>query len=265
MLRSVVPAAAAALSALLVTSVVAQNLPDLEGRTIVAVTENAFVPLNFVDQKTGAWIGLEYDLVNEIAARVKAKVEWRTSAWDVMLQGVRDGQYDMAIDGISVNPERAQIVDFSDPYLTSEQVMLVRSDEARFTDAVSFRANEPLLIGTQAGTTNFYVAIYDVLDGNEANPRVRLFDTFGTSVEALRSGDVDLVLMDSSGVEGYLGANPGAFKVVGTPLGTDSFAIALQKGSDLLTPVNAALAQMAADDTLDLVRKRWYVDYKVAP
>lgn len=264
-MRALATAAVAALLAVVALPATAQQLPDLGGRTIVAVTENAYVPLNFVDPRTGDWIGLEYDLTNEIAARLNARVEWRLSAWDVMIQGVRDGQYDLAMDGISVNPDRAAVIDFSDPYLTSEQVMLVRADETRFTDAASFRANDQLLVAAQAGTTNFYVAVYDVLDGDEANPRVKLFDTFGASVEAMRAGDVDLVLMDSAAAQGYVGANPGAFKLVGSPLGTESFALVLQKGSDLLAPVNAALAQMAADGTLDRLKTRWYVDYKVAP
>lgn len=58
----------AGLSAALPTLAFAQTLPDLGGRTIVAVTENAYVPLNFADPRTGEWIGLEYDLVNDIAA-----------------------------------------------------------------------------------------------------------------------------------------------------------------------------------------------------
>jgi len=265
MLRSVALVVASSLALAFAPAASAQDLPDLRGRTIVAVTENAYVPLNFADPRTGQWIGLEYDLVNEIAARINARIEWQLSAWDVMIQGVRDGQFDIALDGITINPDRAAVIDFSDPYLTSEQVMLVRGDETRFADAAAFRADETLLVGAQVGTTNFYVAVYDVLDGNEANPRVKLFDTFGASAEALRSGDIDLVLMDAISAEGYLGANPGAFKIVGNPLGTESFGIVLRKGSDLLGPVNAALAQMTVDGTLDLLRKRWYVDYKVAP
>jgi polar amino acid transport system substrate-binding protein len=50
----------------------------------------------------------------------------------------------------------------------------------------SFAADEDLLVGAQAGTTNFYVAVYEVLDGNEDNPRIKLFETFGASVQALK-------------------------------------------------------------------------------
>ncbi len=142
-------------------------LPDLGGRSIVAVTENAYVPLNFADPATGEGIGLEYDLFNEIAKRLNAKVDWQLASWDVMIQAVRDGQFEVGMDGITINDERKAQVDFSDSYLTSQQFMLVRADETRFADAASFAADTNLLVGAQAGTTNFYVAVYDVLDGDE--------------------------------------------------------------------------------------------------
>ncbi|MEO8685095.1 MAG: transporter substrate-binding domain-containing protein [Devosia sp.] len=242
----------------------AQALPDLAGRTIIAVTENAYVPLNFADPKTGEGIGLEYDLVNEIAKRLNAKVDWQLSSWDVMIQAVRDGQFDIGMDGITINDERKAQIDFSDPYLTSEQLMLVRADETRFTDNVSFAANPDFLVGAQAGTTNFYTAVYSVLDGNEANPRIKLFDTFGASVSALQSGDVDTVLMDQTSANGYIGANPGAFKVVGGPLGSEDFGFILAKGSDLVAPVNAAIAAIKADGTMDALQKKWFYDYNAA-
>lgn len=242
----------------------AQDLPDLGGRTIVAVTENAYVPLNFADPETGEGIGLEYDLFNEIAERLNAEVDWQLASWDVMIQAVRDGQYDVGMDGITINAEREEQIDFSDPYLTSQQFMLVRADEERFTDAESFAANEEFLVGAQAGTTNFYVAVYDVLDGDEANPRIKLFDTFGTSVQALASGDVDTVLMDQTSANGYIGANPGAFKVIGGPLGTEDFGFIFTPGSDLVAPVNAALAQIREDGTLAELEEKWFYEYNAA-
>ena len=242
----------------------AQALPDLAGRTIKAVTENAYVPLNFVDPKTGESVGLEYDLFNEIAKRLNAKVEWNLASWDVMIQAVKDGQFDVGMDGITINEERAQQIDFSDTYLTSQQFMLVRADEDRFTDAKGFSADPDLLVGAQAGTTNFYVAVYSVLDGDEANPRIKLFDTFGASVQALKAGDVDTVLMDQSSASGYIGANPGAFKSLSEALGSEDFGFILQKGSDLREPINAALKAIIADGTLDKLKQKWFYEYNAA-
>jgi polar amino acid transport system substrate-binding protein len=242
----------------------AAELPDLGGRTVRAVTENAYVPLNFADPKSGEGIGWEYDAFNEIAKRLNLKVEWNLSSWDTMIQAVREGQFDIGMDGITINDERKAQVDFSAPYMVSEQFMLVRADEERFADAKSFAANEELLVGAQAGTTNFYAAVYNVLDGNEQNPRIKLFDTFGASVQALKTGDVDLVLMDQASAAGYIGASAGAFKLVGEPLGREEFGFIFTPGSDLVAPVNAAIQSMKDDGTLEKLNRKWFYEYRAA-
>jgi len=251
-------------AALLASSVGAhaQELPDLGGRTVNAVTENAYTPLNFADPATGEGIGWEYDAFNEIAKRLNMNVEWNLSSWDTMIEAVRQGQFDVGMDGITITDERKTQVDFSDPYMVSEQYMLVRADEDRFTDAASFAANDDLLVGAQTGTTNFYVAVYNVLDGDEANPRISLFDTFGDSVQALKAGDVDLVLMDKTSAEGYMGAEPDAFKIIGEPLGTEEFGFIFTPDSDLVGPVNAALLAMAEDGTIEKLNQKWFFEYR---
>ncbi len=239
----------------------AANLPDLKGREVHAVTENAYTPLNFADPKTGKGIGWEYDAFNEIAKRLNIKVVWNLSSWDTMIQAVKSGQYDVGMDGITINDERKTQVDFSDAYLVSQQFMLVRADETRLEGAKKFAADKDLLVGAQPGTTNFYVAVYSVLDGDESNPRIKLFETFGASVQALKTGDVDTVLMDATSARGYIGANPGSFKVVGEALGTEEFGFIFTKGSDLVAPVNAAIKSMKEDGTLEKLNQKWFFDY----
>lgn len=263
-MKSVALAFAAVLAIASALPAAAQELPDLGGRAIRAVTENAYTPLNFADPKTGEGIGWEYDAMNEIARRLNAKVEWNLTAWDVMIEAVRTGQFDIGMDGITINDERKQQVDFSDPYMKSEQYMLVRAGEERIRGKESFVENTDLLIGAQAGTSNFYAAVYDILDGDEANPRIKLFDTFGASVQALKSGDVDMVLMDQASVDGYIGANPDVFKTVGDPVGSDEFGFILTPGSDLREPVNAALASMRADGFIDALNRKWFYEYSAA-
>ena len=252
-----------ALVAFLAISAFAQGkkLPDLKGRVIRAVTENAFTPLNFVDPKTGTAGGWEYDTVNEIGRRLNAKVVWNTCSWDTMIQAVRDGQYDVGMDGISITDDRKKQVDFSDSYMVSQQFMLVRKDETRFKNAAEFAANPKLLIGSQAGTTNFYVAVYNVLDGKEDNPRIKLLETFGATVQALLAGDVDCVLMDAASSRGYIGANPEKLKIVGDPLGTDNYGFIFKTASDLVAPFNAAIQALKDDGTLDKLTTKWFFEY----
>ena len=239
----------------------AQDLPDLKGRAITVVTENAYPPLQFVDPKTGTAIGWEYDAMNEIAKRLDLAVTYENSSWDAMMPAISQGQYDIGMTGITIRADRRDVVDFSEPYMHSEMVMLVRADETRFADEAGFHAHDDLLIGAQPGTTPFYVAVYDLLDGNEANPRVKLFETFGASVQALRAGDVDLVLTDATAGKGYAAAYPDSFKLVGTPMAGEDFGFIFPKGSDLVAPVNAAIAALRADGTLARLDQKWFVDY----
>ena len=246
-----------------ISAAAAGSLPDLKGREINAVTANDYPPLNFVDPKTSEAMGWEYDAVNEIGKRLNATIKWHISSWDAMIQSVADGQYDIGMDGITINDERKTQVDFSDAYMRSEMLMLVRADEARFTDGESFGKFEKGLVGAQTGTTNFYVAVYNMLDGKEDNPRIKLFETFGASVQALKAGDVDVVLTDSAGGQGYIDAYPNTYKLIGQPMGSEDFGFILKKGSDLREPVNAALAEMKADGTLEKLTQKWFRDYKM--
>ena len=234
------------------------RLPDLEGRSVVAVTGNDYTPLNFVDPLSGEAVGWEYDAVNEICRRLNCTVDWQVTSWDTMIAAVQEGQFDVGMDGITITDERKQQVDFSDPYMVSQQFMLVRADEDRFSTPEEFAADENLLIGSQTGTTNFYTAVYEVLDGDEANPRIKLFENFGATVQALIAGDVDMVLMDAASSRGYIGANPDQLKSIGDPLGTEEFGFIFTPKSDLVQPFNAAIAQMKADGYLDYLNNRWF-------
>ena len=253
----------AALTLALTTTVVfAQDVPDLARRAVTVVTENAYPPLQFLD-KEGKAIGWEYDAVAEIAKRLNIVVSYENSSWDAMIPGVSEAQYDMGMTGITIKEDRKEKVDFSEPYMRSEMMMMVRGDEARFTDAASFAAMPELLMAAQPGTSPFYVGVYEVLDGDEANPRIKTFETFGAGLEALKAGDVDLVLSDSTGANGYVGASGGTLKIIGAPLGAEDFGFIFPKGSDLVGPVNAAIASMRADGTMDALNQKWFVDYKM--
>lgn len=239
------------------------HLPDLSGKEVVVVTENAYPPLQFVEPGTGNAIGWEYDAMAEIAERINITVVYENTSWDAMIPAVSEGQYDLGMTGITIRDDRKEKVDFSDSYMTSEMVMLVRGDEERFSDAVSFAADADLLMAAQPGTTPFYVGVYEVLDGDEANPRIIKFETFGAGVAALRTGDVDLVLTDGTAGNGYVSSSDGALKIVGEKLGTEDFGFIFPKGSDLVAPINAAIADMQKDGTLDVLNKKWFLDYKL--
>ena len=235
------------------------NLPDLKGRVVNAVTENAFTPLNFVDPKSGKSVGLEYEIWGEICLRLNCALSWKTAAWDGMIAAVNKGQFDVAMDGITITDERAKQVDFSASYINFDTHVLVRNGETKFTDSKSLGANKALKIGSQAGTTQYDLSVNIVGKGNET--RIVSFDSFGLAVQALINGDVDAVLLDTLTSRGYLGANPGKLMVLGESLDSEDIGFIYPKGSDLVKPVNAALASMKADGYLDYLYHKWFFLY----
>ena len=245
------------------TANAAAHLPDLGGQEVVVVTENAYPPLQFVDPASGEAIGWEYDAMAEIAKRINITVVYENISWDAMIPAVSEAQFDLGMTGITIRDDRMEMVDFSDAYMRSEMVMMVRGDETRFTDAASFGANADLLMAAQPGTTPFYVGVYDVLDGDEANPRIVLMETFGATVQALKTGDVDLVLTDGTAGNGYVSASDGGLKLIGEPLGTEDFGFIFPKGSELVDAMNAAIQSMKDDGTIEALNTKWFLDFKV--
>ncbi len=229
------------------------GLPDLGGRTIKVATENAYIPFGFINQETGEAEGWNYDAIGEICERLNCVPEYITTSWDGMLVAIGNGQFDVAADGITITEERKEIVDFSDGYISVEQVILVRSDESRFTDGASLAADTSLRLGSQAGTTNFDTSVELV-----GQDRVQVYDTFGIVVQALIAGDVDAVIIDNVAGQGYVGENADVLKIIGAPISSDELGFAFTKGSDLVEPFNAALASMRADGTLVRINGKWF-------
>jgi polar amino acid transport system substrate-binding protein len=231
------------------------GLPDLGGKTVTVAVENAYLPFNYIDPDSGEPAGWDYDAWNAICEQINCKADFKEAAWEGMIQAVADGQFDAAADGITINDERKQQVDFSDGYITVDQRLLVRKGEDRFDSADDITADTSLKIGTQTGTTNFETATE--LWGES---RIQGFEQFPFAVQALINGDVDVVIMDETAGQGYVGANADALELVGDPLQSDELGFIFPKGSDLVEPVNAALAALQADGTMDDLATKYFTD-----
>ncbi len=173
--------------------------------------------------------------------------------WDGMIVAVSQGQFDAAADGITITEERAKVVDFSDGYIAVNQRLLARIDEDRYATTDDFVAKPELMLGTQVGTTNYETAVKWV-----GADRVASFDEFGLAVQALIAGDVDGVIIDETAGVGYQGVNADKVKLVDGTLASDQLGFIYPLGSDLVDPVNAALASMKADGFLDELNSRYF-------
>ena len=234
---------------------------DLSGETIKVAVENAYTPFNFYDPDTGKAIGYDYDLFREVCERLECEVEFVETSWDAMVSIMGgDGSmdtFDIGADGITITEERAKNVDFSDPYISLNQTLLVKKDEDRFANADEFKANPDFLIGTQTGTTNYDVAV-DLV----GQDRIVAYDLFPIAVEALKNGDVDAVVMDNVAGLGYVNAQPDAVRITGDVLTGEDLGFIFAKGDPLRDTINEVLKEMDEDGTMDELFQKWFIDFE---
>jgi polar amino acid transport system substrate-binding protein len=228
----------------------AVELPDLGGKSITVAIEDAYPPFNYVDEDSGESIGWDYDVVREICNRINCAPEFKVSSWDGIFPAMEAGEYDWLADGVTITEERALIIDYSIPYVTIGQVLLVNEGETASVD--DMKADPEALIGTQIGTTNEIVA-----KKNFPEEQVQSFEDFPAAVLALMAGDVDGVVIDTVSATGFMGVNPGEMKVIGQLTSDEQLAFVFPPDSELTAAVNAALEAMMADGSLEEFNKKW--------
>ncbi|NCC31869.1 MAG: transporter substrate-binding domain-containing protein, partial [Chloroflexia bacterium] len=208
-----------------------------------------------INPQTGQGEGWDYDAWNEICRLLNCTPVYQEASWEGMIQAVSNGQFDAAADGITITAERAQQVDFSDGYIQISQRLLALVGEDRFASMDDFIANESLLLGTQTGTTNYETA-RNLLPEN----RIQAFEQFPFAVAALLNGDVDAVIMDETAGQGYVGTNADRLELIGPSISSDELGFIFPRGSDLVEPVNLALAEMRSSGKLDELAARYFSD-----
>ncbi len=234
------------------SAVLADDLPDLGGRTVTVAVENAYMPFNVIDEETGEAVGWDYDTLGLICELLNCVPEYVETSWEGMIVAVSNGEYDMAADGITITEERAKIVDYSNGYIDLSQKMMVRVGEDRFADVDDFVAGD-FIIGVQVATTNFEAA-----SGLVSEERIVAYGEFGFAVQALISGDVDAVVIDDVAGQGYTGLNADKIKLLPDELTKEQLGFIYPQGSDLVEPINAALAAIMADGRLQAINDKWF-------
>ncbi len=230
------------------------SLPDLGGIEVTVGVENAYLPFNYILPGETEGQGWDYDAWAAICELLNCVPVFVEAAWPAVIDQVAQGEIDTAADGISITDERKEIVDFSDAYMVVQQKFIVGLDDARFADADALIASDAI-IGTQVGTTNYELAV-SLVDEN----RVQAFDQFGLAIQALINGDVDAVIIDDAAGLGYVGENSDLIVTLDGALQSDPLGFIYPLGSDLVGPVNEALAVMKEDGTLEELGRTYFTD-----
>jgi polar amino acid transport system substrate-binding protein len=236
---------------------------DLDCREIRVVVENRILPYNYIFLETNEPGGMDYDLWWEICSRLHCQPVFMEEKWETLLDGVREGRYDAASEGITITEERKQTLDFSISYLNIEQRLVVRRGESRFSNISEFLADRDLIVGALGNSTNFEVAKKYIPE-----ERIRTYKEYSTVFYALTTGDIDAAIADQvqgettvSGIDFQQAIN---VEFMGNSLSSDQFGVVFPKGSDLAEPVNQALQDMRAQGVLHTLIARYFgMDFKV--
>jgi polar amino acid transport system substrate-binding protein len=234
------------LSALLLLSMAACSGGD-KGMTIekgkLIMSTNAEFPPYEMTTDDGGFAGIDIEIAQAIAEKLGLELVIDDMDFNAALLAVQQGKSDMVMAGVTVDPDRQKVMDFSNSYATGVQVIIVKEDSNVTADTLG-----DFMIGTQKGTTSDIYCSDDF--GAE---HVTTYDSSITAVQALINGQVDCVVVDNAPAQELVKANPG-LKILETEYITENYAIGFNKGNtQLQEAVNKALAELTADGTIQKI------------
>ncbi len=202
-------------------------------------TNAAFPPYEYTDDN-GQPVGIDIEIATAIAEKLGLELQVDDMDFDAALLAAQQGKSDMIMAGVTVTESRQAVMDFSDTYASGVQVVIVPEGSDVTLDNLGDQR-----IGTQRGTTGNIFCTDDY-----GEDHVVAYDNGITAVQALQNGQVDCVVIDKAPAQAFVAANPGLV-ILDTEYVTEDYAIGMAKGNTaLVEAVNAALAELKADGTI---------------
>ena len=214
-----------------------------EGKVLVMATNAEFPPYEYHDG--GDIVGIDVEVAEAIAGKLGMTLEVEDIAFDSIIPELESGKADIGVAGMTVNEDRLKNVDFTDPYTTASQVIIVKEDsEIAGPDDLKGK-----YIGVQLGTTgDIYASDYEA-DGSTIERYNKGFE----AVQAMQQGKIDAVVIDQEPAKVFVSQNEG-IKILDEALTVEEYAIAIKKGNtELLDQVNGALAELKESGELQAI------------
>lgn len=220
-------------------------------KKLIVATDTNFPPFEFKDPASGKHTGFDVELWDAIAKKIGAEYDLQPMDFNGIIPGLQSGQIDVGIAGMTIKPERAKVVDFSDPYYNAGLLILVKSDNKDITDVKSLAGK---VVSTKLGTTS-----EDFVKKEAGSKDVKLFPNNDAMFMELLSGGADAVVFDSPVVSDFMRtAGKGQVKVVGPLYQGQSYGIAFPKGSALKAKADAALKALKDSGTYRTLYMKWF-------
>ncbi len=215
---------------------------------IRVATDATFPPFELVEN--GHMTGFDIELVDAIAASMGRTTQWTQIDFKGLVPGLVARRFDMAASAIYITPERARVVNFSDPYYTGGLVVLLRRDNTAITKPDDLAGKR---VSVQVGTKSvgFLRDNFPKVNRIEVEKNEEMFDL-------VRIGRADAAVTGRPAALLYARSHPD-MQVLSPPLTNEQYGFAIRKDlPDLLAGVNQGLAKLRASGSWQALATRWF-------
>ncbi|WP_088072927.1 transporter substrate-binding domain-containing protein [Gottfriedia luciferensis] len=225
-------------------------------KTLILGTSADYKPYEFIDTKNDKIVGFDVDLANALGKKTGYKIQVKDIDFGSLITAMNADKVDFIMAGMKKTPARAKNADFTKPYFTDQNEVVVNKD----SNIKSIADLKGKTIGVQAGSIQETKAI-EV--SKTAGFKVENRNRIPEMVEELKAGRFDAVIIEQSVASGYLNKLTEMQGILMKDFFEQSgSAVALPKGSKLTPKFDKALAELKADGTVDKLIKKWFGDLK---
>jgi polar amino acid transport system substrate-binding protein len=212
-------------------------------------TEGAYPPYNFIND-AGEVDGFEVELGNELCARAGLTCEWTTNEWDSMIPNLASGNYDTIMAGMSITPERDEVIDFTQDYIPPTP-----------SSYVGVSADVDVTTSTVAAQTSTIQSSYVA----DTGATLLEFASQDETVAAVQNGEADAVFADTDFLAPIVEASGGQLVFIGepVPLGGGIGMGLRESDAELRGKFDAAITAMKEDGSLNALLTKWFGEGEV--
>jgi polar amino acid transport system substrate-binding protein len=215
--------------------------------------EVGYMPFEMVD-KSGATIGFDIDLARLMARKLGVKLQVVNQAWDGIIPALLTGKFDVTLGGMTITPERARSVDFSDPYLTIGQTVLLSRRLAGKVTKWQQLDDPQYRVLSKLGTTGEIA-----MRKHFPKAQQRTFEHQAEAAIEVRNGRADAFVYDLPFNTVMAAQFPDGLVHLHEPFTREDLGWAVRKGDPaLLAWLNEFLAGLKQDGTYPALYKKWF-------
>jgi L-cystine transport system substrate-binding protein len=227
-----------------------ENLDKIKSAGAIRIgTEGTYAPFTFHDA-SGKLVGFDVEIGQAVAEKLGVKAEFIEGKWDGLIAGLDADRYDAVINQVGITEARQQKYAFSDPYISSQAVLIVRDnneDIKSFEDLKGKKAAQSL-------TSNYGKM------AEQAGAELVGTEGFDQSIQLVLTGRADATLNDSLSFLDFKKQKPDApVKIVAEQADASYSGILLRQGDEeLVAEINKALADIKADGTYQQISEKYF-------